>query len=75
MNLDGIVLEQWVKIMEEEGSKLHTNTEVNDIEKQSNGCLKVKLNRGGYIDCDAVIWLLAENLPTTKSISKILMWS
>ncbi|MFT6330443.1 MAG: glutathione reductase (NADPH) [Bermanella sp.] len=65
-NFDDMLSDTLVEIMAEDGPKLHPYTEVTAIEKQADGSLKVKLNSGGYIDCDAVIWAIGREPANDK---------
>lgn len=65
-NFDDMLSDTLVEIMAEDGPKLHPFTEVSAIKKQSDGSLKVTLNTGWHIECDALIWAIGREPANDK---------
>lgn len=65
-NFDDMLSDTLVEIMAEDGPTLHPHTEVTSIEKQADGSLKVNLNTGGNIACDALIWAIGREPANDK---------
>ncbi len=65
-NFDDMLSDTLVEIMAEDGPKLHPFTEVSGIEKQKDGSLKVHLNTGLHIECDALVWAIGREPANDK---------
>jgi len=65
-SFDDMLSDTLVEIMAEDGPKLHPFTEVTSIEKQEDGSLKVNLNTGWHIDCDALVWAIGREPANDK---------
>jgi len=65
-HFDDMLSDTLLEIMAEDGPKLHPFTEVTSIEKQADGSLKVNLNTGWHIDCDALVWAIGREPANDK---------
>ncbi|MFC4700799.1 glutathione-disulfide reductase [Glaciecola siphonariae] len=65
-HFDDMLSDTLVEIMEEDGPTLHKHTEVEAVEKQSDGSLLVKLNGGRTLEADTLIWAIGREPSTDK---------
>lgn len=63
---DDMLSDTLVDIMKEEGPTLHPHTEVEAIEKQTDGSLLVKLNGDRSLQADTLIWAIGREPATDK---------
>ncbi|WP_088331291.1 glutathione-disulfide reductase [Lacimicrobium sp. SS2-24] len=66
-NFDEMISDTLVELMANEGPTLHTHSEVAEVEKQSNGCLKVTFKTGKSMEVDSLIWAIGRK-PSTADL-------
>lgn len=65
-HFDDMLSDTLVEIMKEEGPELHAFTEVEAIEKQSDGSLNVRLNGERSLQADVLIWAIGREPANDK---------
>jgi glutathione reductase (NADPH) len=65
-HFDDMLSDTLVEIMKEEGPQLHPFTEVEAIEKQSDGSLNVRLNGERSLQADVLIWAIGREPANDK---------
>lgn len=65
-SFDNMLSDTLTDIMQEDGIKLHPNTQVSKIEKQSDGSLTVHLNGDRTIEADVLIWAIGREPANDK---------
>jgi glutathione reductase (NADPH) len=65
-HFDDMLSDTLVEIMKEDGPELHPHTEVESIEKQADGSLKVSLNGDRSLEADVLIWAIGREPSNDK---------
>jgi glutathione reductase (NADPH) len=65
-SFDNMLSDTLTEIMQEDGINLHAHTEVEKIEKQSDGSLTVHLNGDRSIEADVLIWAIGREPANDK---------